>query len=370
MARPGVLIIDPPGNHALRWRVEAEVDRRGWHLAVSAADAGLMLIIGEPSAELRNAADVLWSQMPHPRHRRVIDATDLGHQLDAALSQLITSPAYEENRIDPATLLAHNALTEHAAEEGDSSGADMGGHMHHGGDIAGLAMAGTAPDRDGLELDELRVTLGPVLPGWPTGLVLAAGMQGDVLTDVKMSWTDAVDEHAVDQRHADPVLVALDALARFSLVAGWPRVALQARNARSELLAASDNPTAMDQGRRSAAAVARKVRRSRLLAWSLRGMGAVGASSQTADRQDEDARLLSHRTRDVLDRVHTFAAVAAREETSLEAVRIGPENFGLLVEGAELAAVRLIVASFVPVPWATTSMSSVEPGASGDHGHG
>jgi uncharacterized protein involved in copper resistance len=79
----------------------------------------------------------------------------------------------------------------------DHAGMDHGGHggMDHSGhggmDVAGLPMAGTVPDRDGLRLDALQVSLGPVLTCWPTGLLLHGQLQGDVLSRVRLTWVDA-----------------------------------------------------------------------------------------------------------------------------------------------------------------------------------
>ncbi|GAB3252401.1 hypothetical protein GCM10027562_12880 [Arthrobacter pigmenti] len=239
---------------------------------------------------------------------------------------------------------------DHGDHDGGHAGHDMGGHdhMHHGGEVAGLAMAGTAPDRDGLELDELKVTLGPVLPGWPTGLVLKASMQGDVLTDVSLSWVDGVSAASPGQpADSEAAVPAVDALAWFLLVAGWPWAARQARSARTAL--SSGNAAETRRGQRMAAAVARRITRSRSLAWSVRGMGYydAGATNDTHPSVEE-APLSRRRSGDVLDRVRVLAAVAAQEEFSFN--RVDPERIEFLLEGIELAAARLIVASFIFEP--------------------
>ena len=52
-------------------------------------------------------------------------------------------------------------------------------------------MAGLADsDRDGLALDALHVALGPVLPHWPTGLVVHATLAGDLVTDARAEVLD------------------------------------------------------------------------------------------------------------------------------------------------------------------------------------
>lgn len=440
LARPGVLIIDAPGNDRLRWLVEAEIDRRGWRMALSPANAGLMLTMGTLPPGLSQATEVLWSQMPQPRFRQTIDGSDIARQLDAAVAALTTPSAYEVNSSDPATQLSpaqeatgssdsghqdsahevdssdpdadgmsshhmggHN-MNEHSAHTMDHSGEnvgghdgqtmesdadpgmdhsahmmdhsahsghDMGGHMHHGGEVAGLAMAGTAPDRDGLELDELKVTLGPVLPGWPTGLVLKGSMQGDVLTDVSLSWLDRlVPDSTAQHSESDTAVVALDALAGFLLVAGWPLLARRARDARSALSSQNtDSAAERGHGRKAAAAVALRISRSRFLAWSLRGIGDDDGSAR-GTRVPAQAGVVDDRTTgDVLDRVRALAAVAAEHTSSLP--RIDPEHIETLLEGAELAASRLIVASFVfgPAPTLLTDAAANDIAGHGRSGH-
>jgi len=156
---------------------------------------------------------------------------------------------------------------------------DHGGHEHHmhhgGGDVAGLAMAQTAPDRDGLQLDSLAVTVGPWLPGWPTGLVVHGRLQGDVLTEPHVTW---VDPDAAWPPAASPQVVAADVLSRLLLVAGWPLAARQARRTRADLVAGT-----ADAGAR-AERLARRVTGSRVLTWSLRGIGHDEQGRDAVDR--------------------------------------------------------------------------------------
>lgn len=464
LSRPHVLVVDAPGSRALRWQIEAELHRRRWPVAISPADADLLLVVGEPGPRLAAALEVLWSQVPGPRHRQdVRSSEDLGAQLESALTSLLQSPEGVPHE-DPQMLLhghdqhaahsqhAHNGehqehgepesgghadhadhggpgeaegdadQDEHATMEHDDHGehgghampADPGGHaahgmhdaaavteeqhqghdghgdhhghvghdapaadahrehavhehiehdlhdehadhqahepagpgahdghaadepashddhaghgghgdhhMHHGGVVAGLAMASTAPDRDGLELDALRVSLGPMLPGWPTGLMVAGSLQGDVLTGTDVSW---LDEAPGDLGQVPASAAALDSLARFLLVAGWPTAARRARAARDDLVSPED--AVRERGRRTAAALARTVRRSRTLRWSVRGIGASADGSE------------------VLDRVLRWTDAATGGETVPDA--LGLEELSGLVEGQELATVRLIVAS-------------------------
>ena len=369
VARPRVLVIDAPGSAALRWTVEAELERRGCALALSPAEADLLLVLGEPGEELAQAVDVVWSQVPAPRHRASISTGDeVAPALDAAVEALAEAAGRgqpgDDERPRPGDLLeqrgggshgdhtgmehggmdpdGHDEGVAHADGHGmdhagmDHAGMDHGGMGHggHGGmDVAGLPMAGTVPDRDGLRLDALQVSLGPVLACWPTGLLLHGQLQGDVLSRVRLTWVDADtgDDGPVCDRD-DARFLALDHLSRFLEVAGWPTAARDARRARDRLRSA--DPAEAAAGHRLAVRLARRVRRSRTLAWSVRGVGAI----EHAEPGDLDG--------DVLDRVRRWCELTAAPELQAGAPPdVPPEQVAPLLEGAELAAARLVVAS-------------------------
>ncbi|MCF6509968.1 hypothetical protein E9549_21620 [Blastococcus sp. MG754426] len=210
-----------------------------------------------------------------------------------------------------------------------------GGHegMDHGGDVAGLPMASTGPDRDGLELDVLKVALGPVLPGWPTGLVLRANLQGDVLTSAELAWLDT-DTLPAARQQPDSQRAILDRLALFLDVAGWPTAARDARRARDGMAQIGSR----DEAQRLAEAVARRVSRSRTLVWTAGGIGGRGSGGDTLDRVRRWCDMASGKP------VENVPA------TSLEAV-------AALVEGAEIGSARLIVASLDLTPVSTVSAS-------------
>lgn len=439
LGRPRVLLVYAPDEQEGRWAVEAELDRRGWPRAWSPADTDLLLVVGHPGPQLSDAVEVLWSQVPWPRHRISWDGhVALPEALDTAAQELADVAGHrrreDSHRPDPQTLLsaraegpasgantadhghgsddgaggrkgtdhgdghdmahggeddgkhaahdqhchdqhgehtqphaAHDESSGHgphasdgepggheqhaedaghgqhaghgehgeqgggATHEGmDHGGMDHGGHGGHGGmDVAGLPMADTAPDRDGLELDQLKVSLGPVLPGWPTGLVLEAGLQGDVLSGVELRW--------LDEQNSDPHLaeteeltlrVALDVLASFLLVAGWPRAARATRQARDGVGSADSVEVAA--ARRNGAGLARRVGRSRTLAWNLRGLGDL----QGTDGQETD----------LVDRIRSWCDIAAGDsKAKIPTPSLSDLAAGL--EGAELGAARLVVAS-------------------------
>jgi hypothetical protein len=331
LARPRVLLVDVPGATTLRWSVEAELDRRGWRCAVSPADTDLLVILGDPRPELAGAVDVLWSQVPEPRHRMSVhDPGDVVVALDAGRESLVRragSVVDGDDRPSPGSMLGKD-------EGMDHEGMDHEG-MDHGGEVAGLPMAMTGPDRDGLELDVLKVVLGPVLPGWPTGLLLRADLRGDVLTSAEPAWLDA---HSPTVGEPDPRRAALDRLARFLDVAGWPTAARDARRARDGRADGAHRDGAhREEAQRLAAAVARRVRRSRTLAWTAGGIGRTPAERGPGGG--------------VLHRVRRWCDIASGQPAD------GPpgatlDDVAALVEGTELGSARLIVASLdlSPVP--------------------
>lgn len=254
LARPHVLLVAPLAEP--RWDVGGELTRRGWPAAATPADADVVLTVGECGAEMSDAADRLWNQVPRPRHRAHLDRPDdIGPVLDQAASALLTPAAWT-----PGPRHDHAGAGEASA---DSGGHDMGG------DVAGLPMAGTAPDRDGLELDALTVRLGPVLPGWPTGLLITATLQGDVMTDVRPSVMGPAPTGPVSHAHLHPTMHALDALERLLVVAGWTAAARDAALLRSDLWQAGRSTQDLTRRGRG---LARGVTRSRTLAWALRDL--------------------------------------------------------------------------------------------------
>lgn len=67
-----------------------------------------------------------------------------------------------------------------------------GGSGMTGGTPFGRPLAERAPDRDGLELDQLSVRVGPWLGALPAGLKLHVQLQGDLIQDVEVGPTVAV----------------------------------------------------------------------------------------------------------------------------------------------------------------------------------
>jgi hypothetical protein len=318
--RPHVLVVAAPGATDVRLAVEAALARRGWPVATGPADTDVLAVVGEPGPELAAVVDAVWEQVPAPRARIEVPAPlDVDERLDAAVQVVSGKEGY-------GTRIHSRPHGEHGSGAGgDHAGHSGGHHEHHGhgGMVAGLPMAELGADRDGLMLDRLHVPLGPVLPDWPAGLVVRVTLQGDVIQEASAEVLDG--GHARPFEWPSATARELDGLARFLGVAGWAATAGRARRLRDAALAGDD----VEAG---AAALVRRVRRSRTLRWLLRGIPA-GATDVAA--------LLAGR----LEAIEAALPGASSElrQGGLAATQLG----GLLV-GAELAAARLIVAAVDP----------------------
>jgi hypothetical protein len=329
-----VLLVEAPGGWLVRVRAEQALRRRGWHVALSPADADVLLVCGTPGGPLSSAVELVWDQMPGPRSRiDVVSETGVDDALDRARRRLLDD-AWQRRDATARALTPRLDSDDH----GDMDHGDM--------DMApgGIPLAEGADDRDGLEMDVLNVRLGPVLPAWPTGLVLRCTLHGDVIAAAEV-----VDGTPTEAHHVTPPDEQLrawqyDRLADLMALAGWDAGAARARRVR-DLELAGETQTA----RQERATLVRQVRRSRALRWSLRRLGPLTA--------DETDRLgLSRRySGDAHDRVlawldapeHTEGAAPARSGGAPD-----PHTLARLVTALDLAAARLVVASLTLDPLA------------------
>ncbi|WP_435612582.1 hypothetical protein [Streptomyces sp. bgisy159] len=407
-ARPRVLTAPLPGSTAVRLAAEREVRRRGWATASTPADADLLLVLGTPVSALTAAVDRLARDIPAPRATvRVATPREVAAALDTGRS-LLTDPTLQRRTVraagpggeeddgghgdggdDDGGDDGHGGEEEHGAPENDDHGGHEGhgGHGGHGGDMdmpGGLPMADQAEDRDGLTLDRLHFSLGPLLGDWPTALTVRLAVQGDVIQEAEVDptgWADAdrppggvfwnepweraeaggrVTTGQAARRRA---ACRLDSVARLLAVAGWPAQAVRARRLRDALLAGA----AASEVAPGAARLARRVGRSRVLYWLTHGIAPLSRADARAagvygPAADADG--------DVPARYRAWLAAVEEDVARLDdgapldprafppprgpAVAGRPPSAGLvrvlpgLLRGAELAAARLTVASLDP----------------------
>ncbi len=298
LARPRPLLVEVPGSTGLRWAVESRLRDLGWVVAVSPAEADVLVVCGAPGPELTSAVEVVWDQLPTPRARvRVTAAAGAGPDLLVARARLGD--------------VAHQRRDLEARGPGPEDQEMAPG---------GLDMAGQGVDRDGLRLDQLQPVWGPVLADWPAGLRLAVTLQGDVVQEVGVHVLDR--GVGGDDDELDPRAVAADEIGRLLAVVGWPAAAERARWVRDELAAGRDPGPRRD-------ALAARIRRSRGLRAATVGVGL----HQGADAADRLTDLLTAMTG-----AGVAPALRPDREASLAALPA-------LLPGLEVGAARLVVAS-------------------------
>lgn len=343
-ARPHVLVAVMPGATAVRLAAEVQLRLRGWPAALTPATADILLVAGLPAPDIADAVEAAWAAIPAPRARaHAAQADDIAAALDVARAELaVTVPRRHADAIPV--------------------GAAQGG----------LPMADRAQDRDGLTLDQLHVPLGPLLPDWPAGLVIRLTLQGDVIQRAEAEVMGLAAEPgsfwAGPWRRAaagEPVTTAtaarwraaacLDSLARFLSVAGWDAAAAAARALRDDALGDGPAPGLEPAVRR----LARRVARSRVLAWSTRGTGLLPSGEAVTPGTGVPALAPSDATARYRGWCHELSTAAAAfgdasplDPAVLPPPRGGPEGMRALLdalprllEGVELATARLIVAS-------------------------
>ncbi|MFI9589975.1 hypothetical protein [Nonomuraea sp. NPDC052265] len=324
-----MLVVASPYGTGARLLAEAEVGRRGWPVAASPAEASLVVVCGRPGPELAGAVREVWRAVPVPRALVELPPDVSGGEVVTALDRAVRVLGDERGQWRDAGAMASGTPREGADEP---------------------PMAERGADRDGLKLDRLHVPLGPVLVDWPAGLVVETVLQGDVIQEAEVRALPAEGAGSAfwgpgsgasrEEARRRTAAARLDSLGRLLGVAGWPAAARDARRLRDRLLAG-----AVDDGaRRRCVRFTRRVRRSWVLRWMLRGAGELGPDAPRPLRGD------------TLDRVRRWLddVEALTEECS------GPEDGGDvpvdgvlallpgLLAGAELAVARLIVAGLDP----------------------
>lgn len=168
-----------------------------------------------------------------------------------------------------------------------------GGTGMTGGVPYGRPLPGRAPDPDGLQLDQLPLQVGPLLPVLPPGLVLHVQLQGDVVRQARLgdnpfrAWPGdpapgPLDTAVFVEARTAPVSLAALEVERARHHLRWLARTLElhglgARSLRLRALAASLSPA--DQP--TVVALARSLGRSRSLASATAGLGVVDQSGDS-----------------------------------------------------------------------------------------
>lgn len=301
---PRPLVVAGLGGTEVRLAAERVIRERGWRPALNPAEANILLVAGDG---LDAYVERVWRSMPAPRARLAISAaSDVPRQLDSAVAELHDT---DHQRTQAARPPHHEPHASHASH------ASHGGHEHHmsGMDMpGGVPMADRAEDRDGLMLDVLHVPLGPVLPLWPSGLVIHTRLQGDVIQQARVEIVGSSSGSFWSAAHRH-VARRLDSSARLLALAGWTDAAAVAQRLRDEALDGAPSPALLRKW-------TGRVRRSRTLRWLLAG--------------------------DALARLDSWLDLT-QPEGPLETQRI-VDSLPAMLAGAELATARLIVASLDP----------------------
>jgi len=378
-----VLIVEVPGWGETRILLEAELTRRGWTRALSPADADVLAICGIPGEELGSACDRIWDQLPGPRTRVNLTASArISVSLDAAVADLVDdsrqrhdavsrslSAVPEHSQPDAVGHEDHDAHEAVAADAGSGAAgpdthegmqmtdsADEAG-MDHGGMemlVHGIPLASGGEDRDGLEMDVLTVPLGPVLSHWPAGLVVECVLQGDVIVSAEARILAAASESAKlgtpnAEEPRQTIIRLCDQAAQLLALAGWgsaARSACRFRDVAAGGVVIADQAGALDRLRR-------RVERSVVLRWSLKGLTVDVASGDTdalavsGNEPSGDIRLrLIGWLREATDladtgqfRVQPLTDSEAAQETQNRLTTL-PE----LLRGTDLGTARLLIA--------------------------
>lgn len=153
--------------------------------------ASILLVAGDLPAPFAEALAHVHDQMPHPRRCVLWDAAAVapGAQRVDGDADVVAAALHGWQGM----LLAGTVETETSwlpdVDPAPWRGVGpfgQGGEGMMGGVPYGRPMAQTAPDRDGLELDQLDVPIGPFFPPLPIGLVLRLALQGDVVQEARV----------------------------------------------------------------------------------------------------------------------------------------------------------------------------------------
>lgn len=245
--------------------------------------ADVLLLAGRLPDGLAAAADAAHDAMSHPRTTvRCTGAAagELPELLTRAHRELLSG----DRASDPPSLPDEDPNRWRGEGPYGQGGSGMTGGVPYG-----RPMADRADDRDGLTLDQLPVTIGPLFRGFPPGLTLDVALQGDVLQDVQVA-PNPFDGLRADELAAllrpfvlalhEPVPVVNLELARARHHLRWLAEALRVHglSALSErALRWAHRAQPGDGG--ALRRFARRLRHTRVLGWATRGVGVIAGDA-------------------------------------------------------------------------------------------
>ncbi len=293
-----------PGRGARGKVSELRLDAR-LQFMESPRAATILLLVGEIPRALVSAASAIHDEMPGPRatvwwaagaaaadRSSFPDATVLGAGDDVAvaLARLQAALLRGEHPSEPDLLPEVDPAPWRGVGPYGQGGKGMTGGVPYG-----RPLAGRAPDRDGLELDQLAARIGPLFPAFPPGLVLDFKFQGDIVQEVSVGenpfasgenrGADAViGPTPFELALSQPVPISLLELARARHHLAWLADALTihglgALGRRARRLAAAPAPHHSAEVR----ALRRLLEGTRSLAWATAGVGQTDAAASAGD---------------------------------------------------------------------------------------
>lgn len=321
-------------NAVARLRLDPRIE-----LVDSPRRAAVLLIAGALGAQLIEATRRVHDQLPHPR-------ATLHWELGAhEPGPHDTLPGQRITGADPCAAItaAWTALARGELASEPDLGDDVdpapwrgigpygqGGKGMTGGVPYGRPLAGRAADRDGLELDQLPLRLGPLLPILPPGLELSVLLQGDVVQEATLGPNPYETDEPTTAGPLDetPVRIAEVELARARHHLRWVAEALHLAGRPAlglRALALAEARPAPDAG--AVATLARRIERDIGLRLSNSGVGVIDSEQieglgpvARAAGADADARADDPAYRAIGFRpiIHSAGDVRARWQQRME----------------------------------------------------
>lgn len=278
------------GRAALRRLALAD----GIELVDTPRAASVLLIAGRVPAAMWGPVQQVHDQLAGPRHTVVWGSDPFPPLPEAAVIPLGSDPVPILRR------RAEGAGEAHALADVDPNPwrgvgpYGQGGKGMTGGTPYGRPLTGRARDRDGLELDQLPLAVGPFFPALPPGLVMHVRLQGDVVQEARVgdnpfapAWDDGELSamESFERALFEPVPIAELEVARARHHLWWlgdslALHGLAAMGERSWRLAADlgRDPGVLPRAATEFDRLRRAVGRSRVLRWSVGGVGPIERS--------------------------------------------------------------------------------------------